>query len=313
MRTDASDRPVHVTSCRHPIRGRIVVQIWEYPGQPYWLHSVQGGEIVATWSHDDVRDPAEALQRVFPDSTDHGPLVPAQLLPGEYHPRIWRNGIDATWIRDNTSAMNTGAIPTIRQRVIALHRIQRQLENVFEVVTPNTEHAEVYGEATGQILTLAATEIEQLLKEVFVANSDPAQRAHLFRSLNMGALFALVAPMRLREWEARLQFFDDWPAIRPFEAWTNGAVPPWWTAYNARKHDPAGRSESTLINAISAVAAVHVLLEAQFGPGIENLLLQTGTSTLGITAKPTWADVELYSPATEYHQHGTFRERLLFQ
>lgn len=312
MRLDASDRPVQLASCHHPTFGRVVVLIWEYPGEPYWLHGVQGGMAIATWSHHDVDDPHDVLPRAFPHGTDYGPVIAAQLLPGEYHPRIWRNGIATSWITDNVNAMNTAEIATIRQRVIALHRIQRQLEEVFEVVTPNPAHAEVYGEATGQILTLAAAEVEQLLKEVFAANSNPAERPRLFRSLNMGAMFPLVAPMRLREWEVRLQFFDDWPVIRPFATWTNAAVPAWWTAYNSRKHDPAGRSESTLDNAINAVAAVRILLEAQFGPGVENLLPHIGTSTLNVTTRPVWADVELYSPATEYHVQGGFRERLLF-
>lgn len=290
----------------------MVVLLWEYPGQPYYLHGTQSCSIVATWGRTDVNDPNEVLRGVFPNATDFRPVVAAQLLPGEFHPRIWRNGISAAPIKPNTAPTNVTDLPTIRQRVIALHRIQRQLEEVFEVVTPNVAHANVFGEATGQILTLAATEVEQLLKETFVANSRPADRARLFDTLNMGRMFPLVQPMRLGEWEARLQFFDDWPASRPFATWTNAAVPAWWTAYNARKHDPNGRNASTLQHAISAVIAVRILLEAEFGPGVESLMPQTGTSTMNVTTRPAWDDVELYSPPTEYHVNGTFREKLLF-
>lgn len=182
-----------------------------------------------------IQDVAEETYHSAPDVR----LVPAVLLPGEYHPRIWRNGISpgVIGVREARSVKPVELVD-LRQRVVALHRIQRQLAAVFEVVTPTDAQRAVVGEAIGQILALAAFEVERLLREAYVANCSPVRLARRDR-LTMGDFHALAQPMRLAEWAACLEFYDDWGEVRPFASWTGSAVPAWWTAYNRRKHDPA--------------------------------------------------------------------------
>ena len=50
---------------------------------------------------------------------------------------------------------------------------------------------------------------------------------------------------------------------------------------------------------INAVCAVRILLEAQFGPGIEELLPPVGLGDVVITRRPDWSAVELYFPPAQ--------------
>jgi hypothetical protein len=265
------------------------------------------------WGPEGVQNPDKVLLKQYPTASEFAPLEFAQLMPGEYHPRVWRNGISVSWIEDSAVAFNKTELAVIRERIIALHRIQRQLAEIFEVITPTPSHAQVHGEAIGQILTLAATETERLLKECYVANSPPTDRGKLFRELKMGNLHSLHRPMRLGEWEVCLPYYDDWPPFRPFADWTQAAVPAWWTAYNSRKHNPNRRDAANLESAISSVAAVRILLEVEFGPGIEALLPPAGPASISVRSTPSWSGIELYSSPTNYHVQGdTLREKLLF-
>lgn len=256
-----------------------------------------------------IQEIAEEMYHMAPDIR----LAPAALLPGEYHPRIWRNGIAGEVIDvKHARSAKPAELVELRQRVVALHRIQRQLADVFEVVTPNDAHRGVAGEAIGQILALAAFEVERLLREAYVANCSPQRLAARDR-LTMGNFSALAPPMRLAEWAACLEFYDEWGEVRPFVTWTGGAVPAWWTAYNRRKHDPAGAASANLENMIACVVAVRVLLEAEFGPVVESLVPEEGIASIRVTARPTWSPEELYFPPTRDHVDGDHRPHLLFR
>ena len=238
-------------------------------------------------------------------------VVPASLLPGEYHPRVWRNGIGSRAIHFmEAGSFKPADIDELRQRVVALHRIQRQLASVFEVVTPTQAQRGVMGEAIGQILALAAFEVERLLREAYVANSPPHRIAG--RRLSMNDFHALLQPMHLADWGASLEYYEDWGEVRPFSGWTAAAVPGWWTAYNRRKHDPGNATSANLESAIACVLAVRVVLEAEFGPIVGRLLPDEGIAAIRVTARPVWRPEELYFPPTQSHVDGAFRDRLLF-
>lgn len=236
-------------------------------------------------------------------------LVQATLLPGEYHPRIWRNGIskDAIDTRDAASTAPS-EMTEVRQRVVALHRLQRQLADAFEVVTPLRAHAAVHGEAIGQILALAAFEIERLLRSAYIAN-HPSGVVGSRDLLTLDDFFALAAPMRLSEWEVRLAYYDEWGPIRPFSTWARSSAPTWWTAYNNRKHKSLG---AQLADAIECVAGVRILVEAEFGPIAAELLPGAGVADLQVLARPEWLPEELYFPPCDDHVRGAFREKRLF-
>jgi hypothetical protein len=170
--------------------------------------------------------------------------------------------------------------------MLSFHRIQKQLMEVFEVVTPGRENAAAHGAGIQQVLALAAFEIEALLSQAFRANSTSPKS-------DMSNWIALAKPMRLGEWEAKLPYFPEWQWVRPFAQRTS-AVPRWWTAYNKLKHEPDRRWKADLEAAISATCAVRILLEAHFGPGIRSLLIPAGPAEVEITRRPRWAPDEVY-------------------
>jgi hypothetical protein len=232
--------------------------------------------------------PRECLIQWFrePDTVE---FLPLGMKRGEYHPFIWRNGICAEQtegVDAESIAVRAVDLPLVRPRMLSFHRIQKQLMEVFEVVTPGRENAAAHGAGIQQVLALAAFEIEALLSQAFRANSASTRS-------DMSNWIALAKPMRLAEWQAILPYFPEWQWVRPF-AHRSSAVPPWWTAYNKLKHEPERRWKADLEAAISATCAVRILLEAQFGPGIQSLLIPGGPAEVEITERPRWAPEEVY-------------------
>lgn len=229
------------------------------------------------------------------------------LLPGEYHRRIWRNGIVDGWMPNKRKHIRCYApdFPELRSRCIALHQIQKILAGVFEVVTPGPGHDEMSGGVLRQLLLLSAVEVEGLLKGVYRANqATPTGNA------NINTYARLVAPMRLNEWGASFSYFDESGVARPFDRWSVGQPPRWWTAYNALKHEPTHPVRYR--DVLDACLAVRVLLEAQFGPFAETVLPEAGLAAIEIVASPTWETEEMYYPSIGRHADGGHRSKTLF-
>jgi hypothetical protein len=104
--------------------------------------------------------------------------------------------------------------------------------------------------------------------------------------------------MRLGEWSAALCHFPEWGTISPFRDWTAGQAPSWWTANNKFKHEEELSGRANLGAAIAAMAAIRILLEGQFGAGVEKFLPDAGLTTIDITGRPKWsADEAYFAPA----------------
>ncbi len=213
--------------------------------------------------------------------------IDAKLQRGDYHPRIWRNGLSDEVVTPTTVHPSMRSIA--RTRCVAFHRIQRQLVEVFEIVSPVRSNAEAFGAGIQQVLALAAMEVETLFRGAHELNcsSRPA-------SASIDSWVQLAAPMRLVQWSAQLRHFVDWGAVSPFQDWTAAAAPFWWTANNKLKHEETKSNLANLAAAVSAVAAIRILLEAQFGPGVNAFLPDAGLATIDIDQCPTWAPTELY-------------------
>jgi len=237
----------------------------------------------------DHEDPVDVVKRWFYQRVVS--VVPDAMPRGAFHPRIWRNGVIARHVvRDTHPSWHLSADwPVIRPRLLAYHQLQRRLATIFEVVTPAQASTASYGTAIQQVLALAAMEVETLLREAFNANSS-TNKPH--SSMNDWA--RLAAPMRIDAWTAKLEWFPEWPPMHPFKGWGPGAAPPWWTAYNKLKHDDSLRSTANFESAISAVAAVRILLEAQFGPGIAARMEDGGAAQIVTTNAPRWLPGEVY-------------------
>lgn len=109
-----------------------------------------------------------------------------ELQPGEYRPRIWRNGIppsdrspdDDSWIDPKLNphvvpVLGAAELDALRSHIAAVHRIQQHVADVFDVVTPCEENAKVFGAAIRQAIVLAAIEVESMFTKAFADNRDP--------------------------------------------------------------------------------------------------------------------------------------------
>lgn len=209
---------------------------------------------------------------------------------GQYHPRIFRNGISAEFLPARAPCkVRSEDRAAVRTRCVAFHRIQRQLLEVFEMVSPIRQHETVFGAGIQQVLTLAAREVETLLRAAFEENAPS-----FTRNPNINNWHGLHEPMRLGEWSAALRHFPEWGTISPFCDWTISQAPSWWTANNKFKHEEELSGRANLGAAIAAMAAIRILLEGQFGPGVEEFLPDAGLTIIDITSRPRWSVDELY-------------------
>jgi len=126
-----------------------------------------------------------------------------------------------------------------------------------------------YGHEIRQLLILACTEVENLLKRVLVSNGYPAPPKGRWTTNDY---VKVESPLRLSFYSSELVRYPEYPPIDPFHGWdpaqpTNSLD--WYEVYNKVKHDRGGIFKlATFSHAITAVAAVHVLLTAQFGFGL---------------------------------------------
>lgn len=101
--------------------------------------------------------------------------------------------------------------------------------------------------------------------------------------------------LRLDEFELTPRLFEDWGPIRPFSAWASDAPLDWYNAYHSVKHDGAGSlSRATLENVITAVAALDIMLAAQFGLDCSSEIAAPKLSQFRILDLPKWSPEEGY-------------------
>ena len=106
----------------------------------------------------------------------------------------------------------------------------------------------------------------------------------------------LLSIMKLDEYELVLPRFRAYPSVAPFSAWdpekpTQSLA--WYDAYNHVKHDAESKlNEAKLRHAVDAVAAVFVLLVAQFG--LAELRDHIGAQTFLLESFPRWLPDEWY-------------------
>lgn len=167
-----------------------------------------------------------------------------------------------------------------------------ELRAICRVTTPNPDTHNVYGSRIRNLLILASTEVEALMRGTLLANGykpKPNPRFPNDDHLTMTDYVKLAGPMRLAEYEVRLTSQRKYPHIKPFGGWIdNKTKPDWYNAYNLVKHDrEKNMHQATLKHAMAAVAAVHVLLIAQYGEEI-----RASSTFFQTTHRPYWPPVE---------------------
>jgi hypothetical protein len=232
---------------------------------------------------------------------DHKPgwqIFDANLEGGHYHPRIWRGTKEE--FQTLPPLQFTTALNAFYSGLQQTEILMADLEKLFTVVQPVSSNLKAYGSEIRNLLILACTEVEAQWRAILEANCvfpgiNPTTNKPR-KGFTTNDYVKLLAPMKLNEYSYRLARFPNFTRIRPFEKWQasnpTGSLD-WYDAYNAVKHDREGQFErATLGHAISAVAAVDVLMAAQFGLLVPNTI--GAKSSFATEHVPFWHSKECY-------------------
>lgn len=207
----------------------------------------------------------DALARIPAFSGDEGNFVihKMRLRPGEFFHRMARPS-------DQHPNWSPGALPNFKDFEIPLIGTLNQLrslvgmlDQIFQSVHPAPENLEVFGGTIRNLIILACTECEAQWRGVLHENGLVPERP------STNHYVKLCAAMRLDEYSVEFSHFPWIGAVKPFEGW-QPANPTtsisWYDSYNATKHDREGSfSRATVKAAVNALAAVWIMVAAQFG------------------------------------------------
>ena len=170
-----------------------------------------------------------------------------------------------------------------------------ELLDVFKVIAPTPNNFNCYGHAIRNIIFLACTEIDSMMKNALVKNGYCKESAYCsiidYRILNEA--------LRLSEYELKFTDFDSIGTIRPFEEWINkdGKIS-WYSDYNDIKHRRYEcYEEANLRNAIYAILGYAAVMVSQYGKE-NNLWNRKLGKIIKITNEPKWKLEEFYIPFT---------------
>jgi hypothetical protein len=211
----------------------------------------------------------------------------SKFTPGEYYPRVWR---EHAWPNASEYYLHEW-----NSAVLGAKNLFAGMKDVFRYVEPETRNMNVYGHEIRQLLVLACNEVEAQCKAVLRANNYPSNR----RQWNMkDDYFKLAKPLRLDNWQAQLLQYPKLGWIRPFRQWSRTTFRslPWYAAYNKVKHDRELEfAQASLRNLVEAMAAVYILVVAQFGQFGRRSFNYQEVSEFGVRW-PTFRLAEHYLP-----------------
>lgn len=222
---------------------------------------------------------------------DGSPLL---LLPGQYHPRVWR-GIHRSGF-DGYDKLNPLSVygQTYMRSIVAAESLFNEVKDLFRVIEPQAENFDCFGHRIRELLILLCTEIEACWSGVLKANGMEQQAGGRYTTRNY---INVCNPLRLTEWKVRLSDYGSFD-FQPYQYW-NVLRPtsslPWYEAYNKVKHDREGAfSLGTLHYVLQAAAALHIMQIAQFGPGIFDILRGNRFSIFSVVEGPIFDLSEIY-------------------
>ncbi|OEE66401.1 hypothetical protein A1OO_11500 [Enterovibrio norvegicus FF-33] len=208
--------------------------------------------------------------------------------PGTYFPRINRD-ISNLYLHQISSS---SFIDELR----AFYNIIDTMEDIFKVVEPTKENITTYGHRIREVLTVACTEVEYLFLQALKKNGYEEKRQY-----RTSDFVSLLNVYKLSEYEVELKMHPKLGRIKPFASWDESKPTQslfWYSAYNASKHDRGGSFEKASIEAmVNAIAAIHILLEAQYGSKIFDKPLYSQYESCFYTRKsPIWNVEDMLAP-----------------
>ncbi len=189
----------------------------------------------------------------------------------------------------------------------AYQNIQNSLENLSTYIELTKDNFFVYGHKIRELIIISCTEVEYLMKKLLIDNNYPVPA----EKLKTKDYFHCRDILRLNEYTVETRKYTDLKVFSPFANWTNenfrtSSSLPWYKAYNNVKHDRGGNfSQANLENLMDAIAAIHILLEAQYGKNIFEKYhnLTEDQSLFFTTNSPNWELEKLSVPLLEIHKY----------
>jgi hypothetical protein len=219
---------------------------------------------------------------------------------GSYHPRCWRGVYDPLTPLGAYTPFHPADIysPTYVQSAVAVSSLFEELSGLFRYVEPAASNVTAYGHRIRELTILACTEIEAGMRGALEANLPATSRKERYTTADY---VRLRDPLRLGDWRVALDDYPDIPLIAPFETWASDAPTqsiPWYESYNLVKHDREHQFQhASLGTLLAAMAALHVVQCAQWGPEVFSPFFGDRRSPFRTVSIPRWEAAQLYVPA----------------
>lgn len=183
-------------------------------------------------------------------------------------------------------------------RLNQLELLLDDLFDVFNVVAPYKENLSCFGNKIRNIIILACTEIDSMMKGILEKSKVKPQ----FKFYTTNDYIKLNVPLQLNEYTLSLSRFEELDDFKPFFKWNSnnptGSLS-WYLDYNNVKHDRESNfSKANLTNAIDSIMALAALMVSQFGYRNELWHEKVG-KIIKIKTEPQWNIRELYIPRRE--------------
>lgn len=212
--------------------------------------------------------------------------------PGLFFSRINRGNFQFNYMGDS-----------YYQEIRAYQAIQNSLDSLLYVVEPSITNFESYGHKIRELLILACTEVEYLLLRVLMENGYPQKKTYKTTDY-----IHCLPILKLNEYNVILGQYPNLKVFQPFANWSNHSPTQtleWYDAYNSVKHNRGGSlKNANFKNLLNAIAAIHILLEAQYGKNIFHKWTQykDAKSVFETVSRPKWNPSEISAPIFSGHE-----------
>lgn len=182
----------------------------------------------------------------------------------------------------------------IRQLTLLL----TELFDVFQTVEPNSDNVEVYGNTFRNIIILACTEVDGLMKKVSMDNGLQGHDG----KYSTKDYVNFKNPLQIDKYTTCFNFIDELGETTPFLGWdsvNSTQSLSWYNAYNLVKHDRINNKEkANMKNAIESVMAFAVVMMAQFG--YRNSIWENNIGKyIKVINEPLWNISDFYFPVVK--------------
>ncbi|EJQ7926517.1 hypothetical protein ACQW7T_004331 [Pseudomonas aeruginosa] len=216
---------------------------------------------------------------------------------GHYNPRVWR-GIPPK------SPLDTGYNGLVRDQseyhlymegIHSAESLLEELTRLFRTIAPAPANDATYGHRVRELLILACTEVEASWRGIYTANCSTTKNSYSTKH------YVKLKPLlRLDEWVVRLKNYPGYPELNPFKGWESveGMTTKslhWYDDYNAVKHNRENEfHRASFGSLIKAMAAIHVLQVAQWGPELYHRFHGNRYSAFETVSFPEYGPEEQY-------------------